>query len=747
MMEEMRHGRQPAFADVSGWTQTSLIVEDREGTLRQHTANLVSGNGFELLGLRPHIGRLLTAEDDVRGGPAGGWPVVLSYGFWNDRFGGNPDVLGTTLRASDRLVTIVGVTARSFEGVLPGVDTRMYLPLHYLSVQSGRDDLDSPTGVVFVAPIARLAAGASTESARAEIAVSQQRLLTDFMPPQFVRSPMFKTARLTVDSARTGLPTFFGRAYSAPLYLMQGLVGIVLLLCCVNVSGLMMSKIHERQHEFALRTAIGAGRVRLVRQYLTESFVIALAGAALGAAFAWYGSGLLLQFFRDPNMGVGLAIEPDRAVFVVTACSAVFTTLFFGVLPAWKAGRSDPGSLLKARTSVQRQIGGRMFVVIQVSLSLVLVAVATLLSQSLVRIRGEHTGFDVDQVTIQTPPFSMLRQAPDVRVETYQQMVDRIAQSPDVRSAAVTWFTPMTGYQLTATFQAMSDGPASAADTTLVFNDVGPGYFKTMKTAILQGREFEKAERSREVCILNQAAANALFPRQSAIDRYVRTADTKQFPDPATCRVIGVAEDAKFANLREPPPRTIYFPVSANTMARAGNLVFLINAPSKAKAIAGYRAALQEIAPTIPLVLFATLREQMDAALGSQRAITMLSTFFGIVALFLSAIGLYGMLSSSVTQRTGEIGVRVALGASRGSVIRLILMDAARLVAIGVVLGGVALIFTVRSVEHMLYGVSAFDPVTMVAAVVLLTGVAMTAAWLPARRAASVDPLQAMRTE
>ncbi|PYQ46676.1 MAG: hypothetical protein DMF77_00060 [Acidobacteria bacterium] len=549
------------------------------------------------------------------------------------------------------------------------------------------------------------------------------------------------------------MPSFFAQTYSAPLYLMQGLVVIVLLLCCVNVSGLMMSKLHERQHEFAVRTAIGAGRLRLVRQYLAESFVIAVAGAALGAALAWYGTGSLLPFFRHPNMGTAMSLQPDQTVFLVTAALAVATTLFFGMWPAWRAGAADPGTLLKSRTAAPRRMGGRGFVAVQVGLSLVLVVSATLLSRSLIRLRGEPTGFDLDHVTIQTPPLHLLPQKGMAKLDLYQRMVDRIAHAPGIRSAAVTWFTPMTGSQVTAKFQAIGQGTTSPEDATLAYNAVGPGYFRTMETRIIDGREFETRERSRDVCVLNQAAADFLFSRQAAVGRYVRTSTSigttrggdRPLPESVTCRVVGVAQDAKFANLREPPPRTIYFPVTPDVVD--GNLVFLLNGPTKAGVIAAYTDALREIAPTIPLVLFATLREQMDAALGSQRAITFMSTFFAGVALLLSAIGLYGMLSSSVTQRTGEIGIRAALGASRGVILRMVFADALRAVAIGVAMGSVALFFASPPIRHMLYGVSLFDLTTVAATAALLALVVLAASLWPARRAASVDPMRAIRAD
>jgi predicted permease len=443
-----------------------------------------------------------------------------------------------------------------------------------------------------------------------------------------------------------------------------------------------------------------------------------------------------------------MSIQPDNSVFWMTGSLAVLTTLFFGTLPALIAGRSDPGLLLKSRTAVggKRQVG-KAFVPIQVALSLVLITMATLLSQSLIRLRGEYTGFDVNHVTIQTAPFIVLPQKDDAKLDLYQRMVDRLEQLPGMNSAAVTRMTPMTGYQATAAFQALAGGPNPPEDSHLSYNEVGPGYFRTMKTRILSGREFQKNERERSVCVLNQSAATYLFPHQQPLGAYVRSADTEEFGEIVSCRVIGIAEDAKYASLREPPPRTIYLPVTKDTMPKAGNLVFLMNSETKVQAISAYSTAIKEIAPTVPLVLFATLREQMDAALGSQRLITTMSNFFGALALFLSAIGLYGLLSSSVAQRTGEIGVRIALGARRGAVLRMILRDALRLFGAGLLLGGISLFFAIRFVRELLYGVSAFDPITVTAAMLSLAIVVLIAALVPALRAASVDPLVALRTE
>jgi predicted permease len=754
MIEQFRHEQQ-SFSDISIWSRAFVPLEDSEGTMRFYHAGTVSGNAFPLFGMKPYLGRLIAPADDVRGGPSEGWPVVLSYGFWNENFGGDPAVLGKQIKTSGIPATIVGVAPPEFHGVWPGDDIKLYFPFQFRATlqmaMTGEDSINDPAGFVFCSAIGRLKSGVSIQHAQVEAKFYEKQLFRQFIPAKYQHRPFYEQASLRVESARSGLPTYFGHIYSQPLKTMQGLVLIVLLLCCVNVGGLMMSKVYSRQREFAVRTAIGAARWRLIRQYMTESLVIALAGAALAGLATWYGSPTLLHFFRDPMMGEPIAIRPDRMVFWATGACAIGTTLLFGLLPAWRAGRTDPGVLLTSRTTAgnRKQIAGKTFVPIQVALSLVLVAVAAMLSRGLLQVRNERTGFELDHVTIQTAPFHLghLPQKDNARLDVYQRMIDRLNQMPGIRSAAVTRHTPMTGFDSRAQFEAVTSNPNPPKDPHMAYNEVGPGYFQTMNTHIEEGREFEKNERSRDVCVLNRAAAAYLFPHEAGLGRYVRSDDPQEFPQPVSCRVIGIAEDAKFASLREGPPRTIYFPVTAETLAKAGNLVFLINSTTKADAITGYRKAHDEMIPTVPLNVFVTLKDQMDAALGSQELITQLSNLFALLALFLSALGLYGLLSSSVAQRTGEIGVRIALGARRIQVLRMILTEALGLLVAGMLVGGVGLLVAIRFLKGMLFGTLSVDPLILAGTLVLLTVVVVVAAAIPALRAASVNPVEALRAE
>jgi predicted permease len=670
MLQGLRE-EQSSFRDLSAWDSDQVLIKDNQGSVQGYLAVTVSGNAFDLLGIQPYRGRLIAPYDDVRGGPRGGWPVVLSYGFWSDFYGRAADIVGKQIKISDVSVTVVGITPPDFHGVWPGEEPKMYLPFQFASVLANKNVLDDPDSTFDCSVIGRLIQGVSMARANAELALLQKSLFERFIPPRYQHDPYVEKAYLKASSARSGLPTYVSRTYTKPLYLMQGLVAAVLVLCCVNIGGLMMSRVAARQREFAVRTAVGASSLRLVRQYLTESFVIAIAGSGLGAIAAWYGSSLLLHFFRDPMMFESMSVHPDKAIFWMTALFAVVTTLLSGTLPAWRAAHTDPGLLLKARNSLggRRQIAGRMFVPVQVAMSLVLVVLASLLSQSVINLRSENTGFDLDHVTIQTSPLYLMQQKGDAKLDLYQRMVNCLMEMPAVDAAAATSQTPMTGAKIVADFQAVADGPNPPEDTQLAYNDVGPGYFQAMKTRILAGREFEKEERQLNVCVLNQSAAAFFFPHEQALGRYVRSKDSKEFPDPVACRVIGLAEDPKFSDIRDAPPRTIYLPLSTQRIDRLGNLVFLIHSSTKAEAIAAFRKTLAEVAPTVPLVIFVTLREQMDAALGSQELITLLANFFGGLALLLSALGLYGLLSAGLEQRTSEIGVRVALGATRGIVL------------------------------------------------------------------------------
>jgi predicted permease len=354
-------------------------------------------------------------------------------------------------------------------------------------------------------------------------------------------------------------------------------------------------------------------------------------------------------------------------------------------------------------------------------------------------------GFDAPHVTVQAAPFyhQLPQKDDDTFLDVYQRIVDRLEESPGIQSAAITGSTP-TEPGAAARFQA--NLPGDPPETLMAFNHVGPRYFRTMQTRILAGREFERRERDRSVCMVNESGATHLLPSGPAIGQSVRSTSGDRRLPTAPCRIIGVAENARAGDLREPGRPTIYFPVTKEAIAVHGNFTVLIRAAHETDAIAAYRHAASEIVPTIPVLRSATLQQQIDQAFGRERLIAMMTNVFGALALLLSAIGLYGLLSSSVTQRTGEMGVRLALGARPATVRCMILKEALSLFALGVVLGGAVLYATVRFIQNLLYEISAFDPATLVATILLLAAIAFLAAFLPARRASRVDPMMVLRS-
>jgi predicted permease len=752
VLQELRKA-QHSLIDLSGWGSNLVFIRDKEGSLRSENAEFVTGNAFGLLGVQPFKGRMLTPADDVPGGTEGGWNVVLNYGYWKDHFQGDPDILGKQMTITNQQVTIVGVAAPNFESVVIGDRPKVYLPLHFMSVtqQNARQDLLHDPMAFFLFPIGRLKPGVTLQQANANIATLKDPIFHSLVPPNAQMALFLKQSTLQVVSARHGW-SFLSLEYFKPLMLVQGIAGIVLLLCCVNISGLMLVRIFARRHEFAVRTALGSSRLRIVRQALTEAFLLAFAGGVVAVTLAWFSTGFLSGFLTSPGAVEKIVLRPDPSMLLMTGLLAVVTTLLFGSIPALLAARSDPGSLLKSRTAASRykNLAGRIFVPIQIALSLLLVISAGLFAESLIHLRSEHTGFNAQHVMITCAQFQRIKKTPEEIVGIYQQMAERLNQMPGIESAALTWVTPITGESIQGDFRAVGDTPNLPEDNKTTYNDVGPGYFKTLQTTLLAGREFTDDDRDNDVCILNRSAANYYFPHQQAIGQYIHAALKRPATSSMDCRVVGIAEDAKYASLREAPPRTVYFPITTKTLGSGGfdnNLVFLMRARTDADATSDYRKVLAEFAPETPLLTFLPLQEQVDESIGTDRMLSILTVVFASLALMLSGIGIFGLMATSVEQRTLEIGVRMAVGASRGKVVSMVLSEALRMVGIGAVMGGIGTIFAVRLLRAYLYDTSSLDPRVIGASLLVLGLVALCAAYVPALRAASVDPIQALRSE
>jgi predicted permease len=752
VIRELNH-RLHGVSPIAGWAGSMMAVPDDQNTLRSIPGNLVTGNALSMLGVRPLLGRLLTPEDDIPGGPEGGWPVVLDYGFWLSNFHGDPAIVGHHLRISGQPTVIVGVLPSDFHGLFVGQTERVYLPLHFFSALAPtpeQDPLHHPENFNMLT-VARLEPGTTLRSLNAQLAAMSPSLIKTLVPQRIKNLPEFRGAHMAAQSAARGFSEI-ANDYSKPLLLIQGIVLAVLLLCCVNIAGLQTARLESRQHEFAVRSALGAGRRRILQQCLVESLVLAFLGSIFAAGIAWASVKSISGFFTPAGSGDTMQLQPDTHILLFTAALALVTTLLFGLAPALLAGRVAPGLVLKskgtnARTNLLRH---RFFVPAQFSLALVLVFTAGLFTHTLVRLRNNHAGFNPDHVMEVCAQFQALKKSPQEIMELYRSITDYLRTVPGVESASYTWVTPVTGFAPKLDAQSI-EHPQNVHSTA--WNDVGDGYFSTVGTRLLAGREFTPQDRDRSVCIVNQSAARLLFPGAQPLDDSLKAAmkeDDDVKPFTATCRIVGIAEDARYSSLRDPAPPTVYFPASVSTVGSgsySNNLVFFIRSQSAATSIGAYRAALARYAPTTGYMIFLPLSDQVDQSIGSERLIARLSGIFAAVALLLSGIGLYGVLALRVQQRRPEIGVRLAVGASRARILMLFLRDALWLVALGTVAGILLIAFTSTFTRRFLYDTSPMQVSVVAGALLTLAVVAIFAALLPARRAAALDPLQVLRDE
>ncbi|HEY2468308.1 MAG TPA: ABC transporter permease [Terracidiphilus sp.] len=433
---------------LSGWSGDMLSVPDQQGTLRSIEGEMVSGDALGMLGLRPYLGRLLSPADDVPGGPVGGWPAVLGYGFWQSNYHGDPGIVGRHISVSGHVVTVVGVLPRDYEGVYLGQHERIMLPMHFLSAMAATPELDvfrtpdkSQVGV-----IGRLRPGSTLSQLNAELGSIPQSEVRVLLPEQWRSVPDFRDVTLGAGPQGRGF-AWIGKAYQQSLLLLQGIVVLVLLLCCINLTSVQFSRAQARQHEFAVRAALGAGWRRIIQQSLIESLLLAGVGSIIAAALAWSSTRVLATFLTPPGSAEPLLLRPDARVLAFTSALAVLTTLLFGLAPAVFAGRTAPAGLLKTAGTNRRRkgIGQRLYIPAQFAVALVLVFAAGLFSETLQRLRTNHTGFDPSRITMVTAQFQSLKKSPAEIASIFREMTDTLRVSPGVQSAAYTWVTPMNG--------------------------------------------------------------------------------------------------------------------------------------------------------------------------------------------------------------------------------------------------------------------------------------------------------------
>jgi len=527
-------------------------------------------------------------------------------------------------------------------------------------------------------------------------------------------------------------------------------VGVVLLIACANIANLLVARAAARQREFAIRLAVGAGRWRLARQLLTESLLLALAGAALGIVFAQWASGLLVGFISTGDRPVWLDLSLDFRVLGFTIAIAAGTAVIFGVAPAWQATRVDPQSALKAggrgSSGAQRHRFGKAMVVMQVALSLALVAASGLLLGSFRKLVTIDTGFRRDGVLLVKLDYSSAGYRDSQLPAIQRDLAARLRATPGVSSVALALLTPIGGWSWNELVIVPGFSTNVREDSLAWFNSVSENYFATMGTPVLSGRDFthEDVEQRRHVAVINETMAKRWFGSGSPLGRSFRMQGGDSASDPF--EVVGVVKDTKYQRVDEKQKPIGYVPLGQGAIpVNEASLVLRVVGPPRAL-VPAVRSIIAAVNPAISINV-TTLESQISGSLARPRLLAALSGFFGALALVLAVIGLYGTMSYNVTRRRNEIGIRMALGAASQQVLRMVVREAGRLIILGIALGAAIALAGTRLVSSLLYGMTATDPLTFVLSAAVLAAAALVAAWIPAWRAGAMDPMEALREE
>lgn len=715
------------------------------GVVRRAPGAWVSGDYFNVLGVPAAAGRVFSPSDDVRGCPA---TAVLSHAYWQREYGGE-DVVGRSLLLGGEPYRIIGVAAAGFSGVEVGRTAAIFTPLCTVDIQRpGRDILDARS-TWFISVLGRLKPGATLDAARAGLSVIAPAVFEAAVPTHWAADEQqrFVEEGLTAELVPNGLSRVRGQYREALLTLLV-VVGVVLVIACANVAQLLLARATARQHEVAVRLAIGSGRGRLIRQLVTESLVLSLLGAGLGLLFARWSSGLVLGYLADSGNAVSLDLSLDLRVLAFTAAVAAAVGLLFGLAPAWRATRVAPQSAIRGSgrglVGDNRQRFAKGIVVAQVALSLVLVVAAGLLVGSFRRLATVDPGFRADGVLIAQTAWTDVEMSDERAAGFPHELLERVRLLPGVRSASASVITPIAG--MSWNDDVVFDGAASDTEGTVYFNGVSDGYMETFGTRLLAGRDFTELDRggSAPVVLVNRTLAQRFFGEASPIGSSVRTLVHDSLGVPM--EIVGVVEDAKYRQIDEETLPTAYMPIGQSALFGPSVQVAIRTEAGPTGLIPSVTEAMREIHPAITLE-FETLEDQIAISLARPRLLATLSGFFGALALLLAVIGLYGTMSYSVARRRNEMGIRIALGAARTGIVGLVATEAGRIVLAGVIIGALLAVAATRLIASFLFGVTATDPVTLGLSALALAAVGLGAALIPAWRAASVDPMVALRED
>jgi len=727
-------------ADVAAWSMMPLTISTGDESIAAQ-GTIATGNYFGVLGVRPALGRFFTPDEDDA--PGAHPVVVLSHGFWTTRFAGDSGVIGRTVRVNGHALTIVGVAPPKFGGVFALLRTDAWVPMAMQpQIRPGGDLLTNPRPG-WLQLFARVRGNASRDVVQRELARVTAQWVVEGSEPADHPDHRYTTVQL---ASLSGIPFDMHGRVLGFMALLLGASGLVLLIASLNVAAMLLARAVARRRETAVRLALGATRARLVQQLLTETLLLYVLGAAGGVLVALYATPLLARLPLPVNLPLELDFSPDARVLAFTLVVSLATGVVFGLVPALQSARLDITARLRndsAGAGSRRSTAQNALIAGQMAVSLLLLVAAGLFLRALDRGRHVDLGFDPSNVAVTDFLVGMSRYD-DARARVFYRAVkDELTQTPGVAAVSFAGDLPLSSYNSVALrIDGSAVPPASESGTRVPFVEVDAGYFDALKMPIVEGRGFgdDDDERAARVAVVNQAFARRFWPAGGVVGRTIRRGNE-------TITVVGIAHDAKYTSLGETLQPFIYF-AFAQTASPAGHAeLFVRTSGEPARLAPVIRRVVRDLDPLLPTPAVTTLSAATSGVLAPQRVAALVTAVLGLVGLLLAAVGLYGIVAYLAGQRTREIGVRMALGASHRDVLRLVVGDGMRPVVVGMVIGLLLAVAVTRLLMAFLLGVSPLDTVTFVAGAALLTAAALTASYLPARRAAATDPVRALRAE
>jgi predicted permease len=727
---------------------------------------IVSGNYFSVLGVRPLIGRVFTEVDDQIPHGSQERVAVISFGFWQRQFGGEAAAIGRKLNIRRQLYTIIGVAPREFRGHQTGYAPDIWTPMHHAKSE---EELNQRNWAFFSGMMARLKPGVSARQAESAMTAFYQQILAGEVGQGIVESlwypgPSQPPDKKISDYHITLKPGGGGRGllrdkYEGSLRIVMSVVGLVLLIACSNLANLLLARAVSRQSEIGLRLALGSGRLRLMRQLLTESVLLACMGGAVGLLAAYWLGDALAAFISIAWLPTSLRIAPDARVLVFTIAISFAAAFFFGSAPAWQAIQLEAGPALNSssrshRGGRPRQRFSRVLIVSQVALSLVLLASAGLMARTLANLHHLDPGFRLQNVLmldVRMEDVERIQGKPDLAVAqrrlpgVFREIQDRLNTLSGVRSASVSWLGLFGGDDL-STSLAIPGVTRPGEPVPARLNMVSSQYFETVGMQVRLGRGFnaQDDERAHKVMVINQALARKYLPGQNPLGKLAVMPNVEEWKN-TPFEIVGVVRDARYNDLRAPVEPMFFLPLAQAPYPIQSVEVQVAGDPM---AIApAVKRVLRDAQGGLMISGMTSLATRVDNTLVRETMLAELSGIFGLVAVALAGVGLYGTLSYAVVRRTGEIGIRMALGADRGQMLSMVLRETLLLVAMGVAIGFPASLAAARLLQDYLFELTPEDPATLAGAALLLTAIAVFAGYLPARRAARVDPMTALRCE